>query len=103
MSVVVVATLSPKPGRLQDLIDAMGAIVPLVHAEPGCELYAVHSDGTDVIMVERWASQEALTVHSKADALKAFGAATGDILDGAPVVLVTENVPFGAAAKGTIQ
>jgi quinol monooxygenase YgiN len=103
MSVVVVATLTPKPGRLQDLIEVMGATVPLVHDEPGCELYAVHSDGTSVIMVERWESPEALKVHSRGDNLKAFGAASADILEGAPAVTVTENIPFGDAAKGTIQ
>lgn len=103
MSVIVVATLAPKPGRLQDLIDAMGAIVPLVHDEPGCELYAVHSDGTNVIMVERWESPDALKVHARGDNLKAFNAATADIADGAPVVVVTQNVPFGNPVKGTIQ
>lgn len=103
MSVVVVATITPKPGRLQDLLDAMAATVPLVHAEPGCELYAVHTDGTAIIMVERWESPEALRVHSKGDNLRAFGEATADALAGAPVVVVTENVPFGDPSKGSIQ
>lgn len=103
MSIVVVATLSPRPGRLPDLIAAMGATVPLVHAEPGCELYAVHSDGTSVIMVERWESSEALAAHARGDNLKTFGEATREILAGAPVVVVTESIPFGDATKGAIQ
>lgn len=100
---VIVATLSPKPGRLDDLLGVLSASVPLVHAEPGCELYAVHSDGTNVIVIERWESREALRAHSKGDNLKAFGESAKDLLAGAPVVTVTENVPFGDAAKGTIQ
>jgi quinol monooxygenase YgiN len=103
MSVVVLATITPKPGELQTLLDAMAVTVPLVHAEPGCELYAVHTDGTAVFMVERWESPDALRAHSKGENLKSFSASVAPILAGAPVVTVTENVPFGDPAKGTIQ
>ncbi len=103
MSVVVLATITPKPGELQTLLDAMAVTAPLVHAEPGCELYAVHTDGTEVFMVERWASPEALRVHSKGENLQNFSASVGSSLAGPPVVTVTENVPLGDPGKGTIQ
>ena len=103
MSVVVVATLTPKRGKLQELQDALATTVPLVHAEPGCELYAAHTDGTVVIMVERWASPEALDTHSKADALKRFAGLPEGVLAEPIEVKVLENIPLGEATKGTIQ
>ena len=42
MSVVVVATITPKADQVDAVRDALLAAVPRVHAEPGCELYAVH-------------------------------------------------------------
>ena len=45
MSVVVVATITPKADQVDAVRDALLAAVPRVHAEPGCELYAVH-EGT---------------------------------------------------------
>jgi quinol monooxygenase YgiN len=103
MSVVVVATLTPVDGHLQEVLDALAVSVPLVHEEPGCELYAAHTDGKVVFMVERWESREALSVHSAGDALKKFGALAGAALAGPPAVTVLENVPLGDPAKGTIQ
>ena len=44
MPVVVVATITPKPEYRDEVIAAMKKAVPLVHAEDGCELYALHAD-----------------------------------------------------------
>jgi quinol monooxygenase YgiN len=103
MSVVVVARIEPKPGRIQDVLDAFAVGVPLVHAEPGCELYAVHSDGSHLVMIERWSSAEHLAAHSAGVALQSIGHLLGDSLASAPVVDVFENVQFGDPAKGTIH
>src|SRR5690349_22310622 len=45
---IVVARVYPKPGRLQEVIDVYAGIVPLVYQEPGCELFALHTDGETV-------------------------------------------------------
>jgi quinol monooxygenase YgiN len=103
MSVVVVARIEPKPGRLKDALDAFEAGVPLVHAEPGCELYAVHSDGATLFMIERWSSAAHLAAHSSGEALVRIGELLGDSLASPPAVDVLENVPFGQVDKGTIQ
>ena len=42
MSIVVVATLTPKPDAVDAVREALLAAVPKVHAEPGCWLSAVH-------------------------------------------------------------
>lgn len=103
MSVLVVATITPREGQLQKVLDALAVSIPLVHDEPGCELYAAHTDGKVVIMVERWETQDALDVHSHGKNLKTFGELAGSALVGAPAVTVLENVPFGQEKKGTIQ
>ena len=47
MSIVVVATISPKPEHTDAVAAAFAGIIPQVHAEDGCELYALHRAGPD--------------------------------------------------------
>ncbi|TFC95842.1 MULTISPECIES: putative quinol monooxygenase [Cryobacterium] len=103
MSVVVVAILTPKPGRSQEILDAFAVVSPLVHAEPGCELYAAHTDGDLVVMVERWASPADLAVHAEGAGIAQLGALTDEALAAPTVVKVLQNVPLGDPTKGTIQ
>jgi quinol monooxygenase YgiN len=102
VSVVVVATIRPLPHEVDAVRTAILAAVPLVHAEPGCELYAMHeADGT-FVMVERWESPEALRVHGKAEALTTLGQRLAGRLTGAPEVRRLTPVPAGDAVKGTV-
>lgn len=103
MSVVVVAVFAPKPGRTTDVLDAFAAVSPLVHEEAGCELYAAHTNGDLVVMVERWASQADLQAHAAGAPLVELGRLTEDALTKPIDVHVLENVPFGDPLKGTIQ
>jgi quinol monooxygenase YgiN len=76
-AVIVVATVSPKPGEEQAVREAILAAIPKVHGEPGCEKYALHEptgDSTDLVFVERWESQEALKTHSSAPASRSWAA-----------------------------
>lgn len=103
MSVVVVAVLTPQPGRIQEILDAFAVVSPKVHEEPGCELYALHHDAEKVIMVERWSSRGDLDAHSAGQPLVELNALLGDALATPPDVSVLENVPLGNPVKGTIQ
>ena len=69
MSVVVVAHIRPLPEHLDAVREAFLEILPAVHEEPGCELYALHEADGVLVMVEKWESQEALDVHMTAPAL----------------------------------
>jgi quinol monooxygenase YgiN len=51
VSVVVVATITPKPGEEDAVRDAIVASIPAVHAEPGCELYALHEGTGEFVLV----------------------------------------------------
>jgi quinol monooxygenase YgiN len=99
---IVVARVYPKPGRLQEVIDVYAPIVPLVHEEPGCELFALHTDGETVFVVEKWATPADLRGHAAGRAYAQIRAGISDLVDHAAEVWVLDPVPFGEAAKGTI-
>ena len=102
MSVVVVATITPQPDQVEAVREAILAAVPKVHAEPGCELYAVHEGAGEFVMVERWESPEALKVHGSAEALTTLGGQLAGKLQGAPEVRRLTAVLAGDAAKGAV-
>jgi quinol monooxygenase YgiN len=103
MTVTLIATARPKPGRLQEYIDAFGPVLPLVHQEKGCELYSLHSDGEKVIVIERWASQDDLIEHANGAAIGSLTAINDDVLSEPLDVQVLTNIPFGDPTKATIQ
>jgi quinol monooxygenase YgiN len=102
MSVVVVATIVPLAEHRDAVLDAMRSAVAQVHGEDGCELYALHEAPDRLIMVEKWASPEALATHGKSPALAALGAALAGKVAGAPDVQVLQPVPAGEAGKGAL-
>ena len=102
MSVVVVATITPKPDQVDAVREAILAAVPKVHAEPGCELYAVHEGAGHFVMVERWETPDALQVHGSAEALTTLGGQLAGKLDGAPDVRRLTAVPAGDPVKGAV-
>ena len=99
---IVVARVYPKPGRLQQIIDVYAPAVPLVHQEPGCELFALHTDGETVFVVEKWATPADLQGHATGPAYAQIRAGIGDLVDHAADVWVLDNLPFGGTAKGTV-
>ena len=103
MSVVVVATISPKPEHADEVRRAVLETVPQVHEEPGCERYSLHQgrDGA-LVMVEKWESPQALATHGKAEALTALSGRLEGKLTGAPTVTVLDAVPAGDPAKGAL-
>jgi quinol monooxygenase YgiN len=102
VSLVVVATISPKPGEEDAVREALLTAIPQVHEEPGCELYALHEGGGDFVMIEQWESPEALKTHSSADALTRLGAALAGKVTGAPHVRTLTAVQGGDADKGRL-
>ena len=102
MSVVVVATIIPKADQVDAVREAVLAAVPKVHAEPGCELYALHEGDGRFVMVERWESTDALKVHGRAEALTTLGGELADKLAGPLDVQRLTAVPAGDPGKGAL-
>ena len=105
MSEVALVVVQPvDPDRYDEATNALGAIVEAVHAnDDGCLLYALHGvpgDRSRVVLVEKWASQEALDAHIA----QPHVAALADIqaLDGPGEVIVLETLGYGEPVKGAL-
>ncbi|HEY5361272.1 MAG TPA: putative quinol monooxygenase [Streptosporangiaceae bacterium] len=102
MSVVVVATIRPLPEHVDAVIAAFAEVIPQVHEEDGCELYALHQTDDRLIMIEKWTSPEALQVHSQGPNLAALNPKLAGKVAGPPEVIVARAVPAGDPAKGQL-
>lgn len=92
MSMVhVLAVITTKPGKRQEMLDIFNANVPAVHAEDGCIEYGATVDyqgagdfqtafGDDTfVVVEKWSSLDALKAHIAAPHMKAYGEKVKDL------------------------
>ena len=102
MSVVVVATIIPLPEYRDEVIAALTGTVAQVHEEDGCELYALHQAADRLVMIEKWASPEALRTHRKSAALAVLNPRLAGKLTGPAEVVVLQAVPAGDLAKGQL-
>jgi quinol monooxygenase YgiN len=102
VSVVVVATITPLPEHRDEVRQVLLDTIPRVHDEPGCEFYALQEDDEGFVMLERWASAEALKTHSAAAALADAGRAMAGKLTGAPAVRTLSAIPAGDGTKGAL-
>jgi quinol monooxygenase YgiN len=102
MSVVVVATIVPLAEHRDEVVAAFRETIEQIHGEDGCELYALNEAPDRLIMIEKWASPEALGAHSKGAALAALNPKLAGKVAGAPEVIVLRQVPAGDAAKGVV-
>lgn len=88
----VVAVITTKPGKREDVLKEFRANMPAVHAEDGCIEYGPVTDaegfggiqtpiGADTFMViEKWASADALKAHAAAPHMAAYAAKVKDML-----------------------
>ncbi|GAB2845807.1 putative quinol monooxygenase [Microbacterium insulae] len=104
MAVSVVAVLTAKPGFGPSVIEAFREVSPLVHEEPGCELYAAHleQDGDTVVMVERWTTRADLDAHAQGAPLARLNELNAGLLMRPYDVWFLDAVVLGDPAKGMI-
>ena len=102
MSILVVATISPKPGRADAVREAFTAAIPKVHEEPGCELYALHEDGYGFVMIERWTTQEDLKAHGAGETFNQLSEGVKEDLSEPLGIRLLTGVPAGDPAKGAL-
>jgi len=104
MAFEVVAVFTPKRGKGPQVIESFREVSPLVHAEPGCELYAAHleQDGDTVVMVERWTTRADLDAHAAGAPLARLNELNAGLLERPYDVWFLDNIPLGDPAKGSI-
>ena len=87
----VLAVITTKPGKRDEVLANFKANVPAVHAEDGCIEYGAVVDCAEAgfatpygsgsfVVVEKWASLDHLKAHSTAPHMKAYGEKNKDLL-----------------------
>jgi len=88
----VVAVVTAKPGMRASVLQAFQANVPAVKAEPGCIEYGAAVDFEDgpkfqtkygpnaLLVIEKWASMDALKAHAATPHMAAYAAKTKDLI-----------------------
>lgn len=91
-AVHVVAVITARPGLRGRVLEAFRANVPAVRAEDGCIEYVATVDAEGVgplqtrygedsfVVVEKWASLDALKAHAAAPHMKAYAAKTKEMI-----------------------
>jgi quinol monooxygenase YgiN len=100
---VVIAHLLPTPGQTQKVLDVYRELAPLVHQEPGCELFALHTDGQDVFIIEHWLTPEDFQAHLASSNLRRIREALKPLLAASTEIWPVESVPLGDPDKGVIR
>lgn len=93
MSMVhVLAVIKAKPGQRGTILEAFQANVPAVHAEDGCIEYGAVVDAEGVggfqtkfgedtfVVVEKWASLDALKAHAASPHMAAYAGKTKELI-----------------------
>jgi len=88
----LLAIITAKPGMRDAILREFRANIPAVHAEAGCIEYAPAIDaegigsiqtalGSDAfVVIEKWASPDALKAHAAAPHMAAYAAKTRDMI-----------------------
>lgn len=97
----VLAVITTKPGMREKMLEIFNANVPAVHAEDGCIEYGAtidHENAGDVqtrygddtfVVVEKWASLDALKAHMKAPHMAAYGQKVKDMQAGRKIYIMS--------------
>ena len=99
---MIVATITPEPDRIDEVEAVLTRLIPEVHAEDGCELYALHKGKDRFVFVEKWRDMAALAAHGGGTAIKALNEGLKGLVAGPPDVQILEAVPAGEPAKGAV-
>ena len=102
-AVIIVATAFPVPEHRAEVIAAFEAAIAQVHdEEPGCELYALHEGPDRLVMIEKYASEDAVADHRKGAGLAGLAAALKGKLSAPLDVQILAPHPAGAQSKGAL-
>lgn len=91
----VVATIHVQPGRIDEVVAILAGQLETTRAEAGCLRYDLHRDRRDpetLVMLERWASKEALRAHGETAHFVEASRRLSGLLASAPAVRVLDPV-----------
>ncbi|BCW42741.1 hypothetical protein StoSoilB3_42760 (plasmid) [Arthrobacter sp. StoSoilB3] len=102
MTVVVLATFEAKAGDEHNLLNALRESVPEIHAEAGCDTFALHEGDGAIVLIEKWESEELLEAHLAAEPVANLVRRIQPFVASDPTVTRLKSVPAGTPSQGTI-
>jgi quinol monooxygenase YgiN len=100
---VIVATARPKPEHRAAVIAVFEEVIPQVHAEDtGCELYALHEADDRLLMIEKWADDDAVAGHVRSAGFAKLQAGLAGKLEGELEVQLLHPHPAGTPEQGSL-
>ena len=102
-TVVVVANIYPTEEARAEVIDILHRTQLAVHRdEAGCELYALHENPGQLVMIEKWADQASLENHFTGRAFAELGPQLeGKLAKGVEILQFTP-LPVGNTGQGLL-
>jgi quinol monooxygenase YgiN len=100
---IVIATFYPHPGQADAVRAALEAVIPDVHEEPGCELYALHEETEGrLVLIEKWTTRELWQEHLSLEPVKRSRASLEGLLESATEVLEMYGAAAGTPQQGSL-
>ena len=100
---VVLATFTPRLEHYDKVKGVLLDVIPDVHQEPGCELYALHEEtGGHLVLIEKWTSRELWQEHLTLDTVARIRAGVEGALARETEVFELYGIPSGELTKGSL-
>ncbi|MGW4245479.1 putative quinol monooxygenase [Nocardia sp. NPDC004722] len=93
----LIIMITTQPGQGHQQAEAFNRLAPLVRAEPGCLQYDLHQvtgDPDRFVLLEEWASREALAAHDDAPHMIEAGIANKEFRSGPAQVIEFHHTPI---------
>lgn len=101
-AVIITAVITPAEGKHEAVREAFARMIPFVHQEDGCELYALHEGDGKFVTIEKWASEEAFQNHLKGESIKKADVDVASLAAGPSDWMKLSAVPAGDPNKGAL-
>ena len=100
---IVIATFYPHPAKGDAVRAALEAVIPDVHDEPGCELYALHEETEGrLVLIEKWTTRELWQEHLTLEPVQRSRASLEGLLESATEVLEMYGAAAGTPQQGSL-
>lgn len=93
--IAVFATITAKPGKGDEVAEALATLFGAVEGEAGTEVYALHrkqDDPDTILFYELYTDAASAGAHNTSDAMKAIGMSLRDLVTGRPEIVMAAPV-----------
>jgi quinol monooxygenase YgiN len=100
---IILATLKPAAGKKDAVLALFEKVMPAVHEEEGCELYALYEDVDGALhMIEKWTSWDLWQVHMAGAPVAAIQSGLEGLLESDVLIEEMYGLNVGLAGKAAL-